>query len=230
MLAVLTAPLRTCWSLESMLETSGTTRRVMWLSEAMRGVTVRMVPRLVYWMLAPAGELADPGVTWKIGKARVTESVAVWLSSMTARGVEITSVSVSLLKNERTALRPSASRNAVAGLKPLAVSTRIRGGPETRLFGVLDTVLLPNWNFWFSNVPDQSMPLTVEGLREVSSRRASMSTCLVGESSRLIRVTALSISLSVVVTIRLAVRGSASTELRGDRVDLTMVTRLLASA
>src|SRR5262245_51387944 len=124
----------------------------------MRGVTVRMVPRLVYVMLAPAGELADPGVTWKIGNARVTESEAVWLSSMTARGVATTSVSVSLLKNESTALKPSASRNAVAGLKPLAVSTRTRGGPETRLFGVLLIVLLPNWNFWFSNVPDQSMP------------------------------------------------------------------------
>src|SRR5512138_492467 len=127
MFAVLTVSLSVWLSTPSMLETSGMTRNEMLLSAAMRGVTLRIAPRLVYDTVAPAGELAEPGVIWKIGKARVTDNVAVWLSSVTARGVATTSVSVSLFRKESTALAPSASRNAVAGLKPFAVSTMSLG-------------------------------------------------------------------------------------------------------
>ena len=47
MLAMLSAPLMVCSSLPSMFDTSGTTVSETLLSAAMRGVTLRMVPRLV---------------------------------------------------------------------------------------------------------------------------------------------------------------------------------------
>src|SRR5438270_10662957 len=98
-----------------MFETSGITSIEMFLSAAMRGVTLRIVPRFVYITDEPAGLLAEPGVTWKIGKARVTSSRAVWLSRVTARGVATTCESESLLRKERTALTPSAFRKPIGG-------------------------------------------------------------------------------------------------------------------
>src|SRR5262245_44375088 len=115
MLAVLAVPFRTCLSTESMLETSGTTFKAMLLFEVMCGVTSKMVARFVVVISAEEGMLAAPGVILKMGKARVTASVAFLLSSVTVRGVERTSVSLSLLRKESTALTPSAFKNAVAG-------------------------------------------------------------------------------------------------------------------
>src|SRR5690348_6037936 len=70
---------------------------------------------------------AVPAVTLMIGVARVTERVAGSLSNVTVRGAEITRASEFKLMKENTAFTPSASRNAVAGLKPLAVSNNIFG-------------------------------------------------------------------------------------------------------
>src|SRR3954468_20013158 len=98
-----------------MFETSGTTCMEMFLSAAIRGVTLRIVPRFVYWIDEPAGLFADPGVIWNMGNARVTSSTAVWLSSVTARGVATTWESESLFRNESTALTPSALRNPIGG-------------------------------------------------------------------------------------------------------------------
>src|ERR1017187_69675 len=62
-----------------------------------------------------------------MGVARVTEREAGSLSNVTVRGVESVLTSAELFKKENTALTPSASRNAVAGLKPFAVSNSIFG-------------------------------------------------------------------------------------------------------
>src|ERR1700685_2574162 len=48
-----------------------------------------------------------------IGKARVTEMVAISLSKVTTRGVETTCASEDVFKNESTALTPSALRKPV---------------------------------------------------------------------------------------------------------------------
>src|SRR5438309_7174673 len=68
-----------------------------------------------------------PAVTLKMGRARVTESLVSVLSVVTARGVAMTSVWLSLLNQDRTPLTPSASKKAVLGLKPRLVSARSPG-------------------------------------------------------------------------------------------------------
>src|SRR2546425_175312 len=130
-------------------------------------------------MVAPAGEKTDPGVIWKIGTALVTARLAVWLSRVTARGVATTSVSLSLLRNDNTAFTPSASRKAVVGLKPLAVSTRSLGHLVASGWLTLSREstgaccrLFPNENFCPPRVPLQSMPRMLLGLLEVSSNLA----------------------------------------------------------
>src|SRR2546423_3285038 len=109
--------------------------------------------------------------------------VAISLSSVTVLGEESTLASESLFKNENTAFTPSASRNAVAGLNPLAVSNNILGQRVERgLLSLSSDVtgllwrLLPKARCWAWSVPDQSRPLPVEGFIEVSNRRASMRT------------------------------------------------------
>ena len=87
----------------------------------MRGVTCRMTPRFVYWICEPPEVFAVPAETLMIGVARVTSILAVSLSSVTVRGVEIVFASASLLMKESTALTPSALRKPVAGVKPLSV-------------------------------------------------------------------------------------------------------------
>src|SRR5512140_393475 len=135
-----------------------------------------------------------------IGEARVTSIFACSLSNVTVRGVEITLASAYLFRNESTALTPSALRNAIAGLKaePLArlisnigllrMPPKVPGfaGVVTGPFAVLTVVagvagvpgsaLLPKVKCWAARVPDQSTPLLVLGLVEVSSKRASIST------------------------------------------------------
>ena len=59
---------------------------------------------------------------------------------------------------------------------------------------------LPKPKFCPRSVPDQSMPFTLEGLREVSMMRASMSTCLVAVSRLLMMAVTDSHSLSVAET------------------------------
>src|SRR6266542_7072323 len=112
-----------------------------------------------------------------IGEARVTAICAVSLSKVTVRGEEMTFESEYVFRKCRTALTPSAFRNVAppltkdpldtlaitfeyaseSGAMVLAVGT----GPAWRLF--------PKAIFWFCSVPDQSIPLVVVGLIEVSS-------------------------------------------------------------
>ena len=75
----------------------------------------------------------------------------------------------------------------VAGLAAGAAVAAEAGGayPQRPVRVVVPVVTpLPKPKFCACNVPVQSMPFTVEGLREVSMMRASMSTCFVGESRR----------------------------------------------
>src|SRR2546430_8646026 len=114
-----------------------------------------------------------------MGEARVTSILAGSLSSVTVRGAEITLASAFLFRKENTAATPSASRKAVAGLKPLAVSNNILGSDCERVsftdeFAGLTWRLLPKARCWACSVPDQSKPLEVFGLIEVSSKRASI--------------------------------------------------------
>src|SRR5258706_10751501 len=85
-------------------------------------------------------------------------------------------------------------------------------------------------NFWAPTVPLQSMPLMLLGDLAVSISLASMSTCLVGVSRVAIKPITASSSFSVVLMMSWLVRGSPTTELRFERVVLTMLTRLLGSA
>src|SRR5262249_37139198 len=62
-----------------------------------------------------------PAVVAKIGNPRVTEMVAVWLSSVTMRGVEITCASNEEFRNDNTVRTPSAFKKKVEGIRPLAV-------------------------------------------------------------------------------------------------------------
>src|SRR5207249_3337023 len=89
--------------------------------------------------------------------------------------------------------------------------------------------LLPKVTCWLAKVPDQSIPLTVLGLRVVSISWASINTCRVGESSLVTKFTTPSISFSVVVTSNWLVRGSAITLLLFERVDLISKTRFVGS-
>src|SRR5579862_881709 len=75
----------------------------------------------------PPGEPWVPAVVLKIGSAVVTDRIACWLSSVTARGVERTLASASVLRKESTALTPSAFRKKVDGLKPSCVFAVIIG-------------------------------------------------------------------------------------------------------
>src|ERR1051326_5143368 len=110
-----------------------------------------------------------------IGEARVTSMRAGSLSRVTVRGAERTFASEFLFKKENTALTPSASRNAVAGLNPLAVSNSMFGKLlESVLLresaGEFCWRLLPKARCWFANVPDQSSPLLVVGFIEEIGR------------------------------------------------------------
>src|SRR4051794_14799389 len=101
-----------------------------------------------------------------IGEARVTSIRADSLSSVTVRGAEITLASALELRNDRTAFTPSASRKAVAGLNPLAVSSNILGQSVDKVefslsVGLCCCKLLPKARCWFWSVPDQSIPFLV---------------------------------------------------------------------
>ena len=104
----------------------------------------------------------------------MTESSAVWLSRVTARGVASTSLSVSLFRNESTALTPSAFRKAVAGIEALGgIHEQFAGGvAPTRTSCLRGTAraaeVVAKVDALCSSVPDQSIPLIVLGLREVS--------------------------------------------------------------
>src|SRR6185437_8815426 len=170
-------------------------------------------------MVEPPVVFAVPAVTLMMGVARVTERVAGSLSNVTVRGAEMTRASEFWLMNENTAFTPSASRNAVAGLKPLAVSKSIFGNDWdkvllTELFGEFTCKLFPKARCWACNVPVQSKPLTVLGFMDVSSRRASMSTCLVGVSRLTTILSIASISFSVARMTSWLVRTSPITLLR----------------
>src|SRR3954471_23360540 len=119
-------------------------------------------------MVEPPVVFAVPAVTLMIGVARVTERVAGSLSNVTVRGAEMTRASEFWLMNEKTAFKPSASRNAVAGLKPFAVSNNIFGRDcdkvlFTEFAGGFCCKLFPKARCWACNVPVQSKPLTVLG-------------------------------------------------------------------
>src|SRR4051812_14906404 len=109
----------------------------------MRGVTLRITPRLVYWIWEPPVVLAVPAVTLMIGEARVTSILAGSLSSVTVRGAEITLASAYLFRKETTARRPSALRKKVSGLKPPAVVAPRPPPPMTELRTVLTPLLAP---------------------------------------------------------------------------------------
>src|SRR5437868_13161360 len=103
-----------------------------------------------------------------MGEARVTSMRAGSLSSVTVRGAEITLASEFLFKKENTALTPSASRNAVAGLKPRAVSKSALGQRDDSTLLSLsspvtgfDCRLFPKAKCCAWKVPDQSRPLAV---------------------------------------------------------------------
>src|SRR5262245_55067936 len=64
-----------------------------------------------------------------IGEARVTSILAVSLSRVTARGVEITLASAYLFRNESTAFTPSAFKKKVAGVPPTPVAAPIPPAP-----------------------------------------------------------------------------------------------------
>src|SRR5579864_3561286 len=106
----------------------------------MRGVTLRITPRLVYWIWEPPVVLAVPAVTLMMGEARVTSILAGSLSSVTVRGAEITLASAYLFRNDTTARKPSAFRKKVDGLKPPAVVAPRPPAPITEFRTVL-TVL-----------------------------------------------------------------------------------------
>src|ERR1035441_5571221 len=80
-----------------------------------------------------------------IGKLRVTEMVAVSLSSVTTRGVETTCASEDEFRNERTALTPSAVRKPVLGIKPTEVLAATPPLPMLLIneLTVLDPVVVP---------------------------------------------------------------------------------------
>src|SRR5687767_8160416 len=88
----------------------------------MRGVTIRIVPTLVYSARALVVEppALKESVELKIGIAVVTSRRVSWLSSVTARGVASTRESDSELRNESAALTPCAFKNATFGAKPPA--------------------------------------------------------------------------------------------------------------
>src|SRR5204862_7614164 len=109
-----------------------------------------------------------------MGEARVTAIREGSLSSVTVRGAEITLAVAFSFRNENTALTPSASRKAVAGLKPCAVSNISLGqSVESGRFALVPAVtgadckLLPKARFCFCKVPVQSNPLAVFGFNEV---------------------------------------------------------------
>src|SRR5690348_15156967 len=227
----------------------------------MRGVTFRMTPRLVYWIWEPPVVLAVPAVTLMMGEARVTSIRADSLSKVTVRGEEMTLASAYLLRKESTALRPSAFRKKVSGLKPPAVVAPRPPAPMTEFKTVLtalpaleftvrplgrvvvwlappmvvvlwpDMIPLPKETCWPASVPDQSTPLLVLGLIEVSSRRASMSTCRVWVSSLSIKSSTPGISFSVARTTSWLVRMSATTLLRlSVKVFWTAIMMLVGAA
>src|SRR3954447_25022051 len=104
-----------------------------------------------------------PGVTLMMGEARVTSILANSLSRVTVRGAEMTLASEYLFRKDTTALTPSASRNAVAGLNPLAVSNSNLGkDAESVLFTDAEAEfccrLFPNARCCAPTVPSQSMP------------------------------------------------------------------------
>src|SRR2546426_11618832 len=104
-----------------------------------------------------------------MGNIVPTSMVAASLSRVTVRGAEMTLVSLYVFKKESVAVRPSASRNAVAGLKPLAVSKSSLGKVSDRVLltedpGEFTCKLFPKERRWFWTVPVQSMPLAVLGV------------------------------------------------------------------
>src|ERR1700722_1533363 len=68
-----------------------------------------------------------------MGWAVVADRTASWLSNVTARGVESTLASASVLRRERTAMTPSAFRKNVEGLNPSLVFTKSPGVPGVRM-------------------------------------------------------------------------------------------------
>src|SRR6185312_6195115 len=183
-------------------------------------------------MVEPPVVFAVPAVTLMIGVARVTERTAGSLSRVTVRGAEMTRASAFWLMNENTAFTPSASRNAVAGLKPLAVSNSILGKVWdnvvlTEAEGGLSCKLFPNARCWACRVPVQSRPLTVLGFIEVSSKRASIKTCLVGVSRLATILSMASSSFSVASTTNWLVRTSAMTLLRFKSMSVAAATMIL---
>src|SRR5688500_11857919 len=88
----------------------------------MRGVTIRIVPTLVYSARALVVEppALRESVELKIGIAVVTSRRVSWLSRVTARGVASTRESDSEFRNESAALTPCALRKATFGANPPA--------------------------------------------------------------------------------------------------------------
>src|SRR5271154_3890787 len=214
----------------------------------MCGVTFRIVPRLVYVTVDPPGEPCVPAVLLKIGTARVTSICAVSLSNVTTRGVAMTCASASWLRNEITALTPSALRNPV-GPNPDAVVAITAGLAKTPLMipgepgvvtvtppepvvvvggvgGDMNCDTLPNETFCAASVPAQSIPLAVLGELDNSIKRVSIKTCLVCLSSSSMSVSTAVCSLSVATTTNWLVRLSGTTLLRLSVNVLTTATSI----
>lgn len=185
-----------------------------------------------------------PAVLLKIGTARVTESIAVSLSRVTARGVEITCVSASALRKEEDGVdslgveEANVGRKAVQGVQrePAVARSRCNHGSSeagvvvvmTRPPGSVVVVVLPGVTpvvavlkplpkvtFCAANVPVESTPFTVLGLREISIRRALLSgPWRVGVSRRLTSSSTELSSFSVATTTNWLLRTSPMTLLR----------------
>src|ERR1035441_7425244 len=181
----------------------------------------------------------------------------VSLSRVTVRGEEIIFVSAYVLRKDKTAFTPSAFRKKVLGLRPRAVSIESPPLPSIELRTVLAEELglvvtvpppgkvlvvgvpgavvvvvpvvmpLPKLTFCALSVPDQSTPFEVAGFTTVSSKRASMSTCLVWVSRLWTSSSTAAISFSVATRTNWLVRVSGRTLLRlGSMVPCTLARRL----